>query len=767
MDTALQDQLQTTLSSAYALERELGGGGMSRVFLAEERALGRRVVVKVLSPDLAAGVSADRFKREIMITAQLQHPHIVPILSAGQTDGLPYYTMPYVEGESLRVRLLRVGAMPVAVAVSILRDVARALDFAHSKGIIHRDIKPDNILLTGDIAAVSDFGIGKALLASRVSSDGDSETLTEMGMTLGTPLYMAPEQIAADPELDHRADLYAYGCVAYEMLTGETPFAGRAPAGVFRAHLTDMPASITSIRADVPDTLCNLVADCLEKNPDDRPANAQKIIAVLDTVTSTQSRSWSSPGRLEVPTIVVLPFANVSAEPDNEHFADGLTDEVITDLSAIRTLRVISRQSAMLLKGTSKDVRTIARELGARYVLTGSVRRSGSNLRLTAQLVDAPIDSQLCADKYNGTLDDVFDMQERLSRQIVEALRVRLTPAEDKRLGERPIADARAYESYLMARQQIWSFTAPSLDRALQLVRRAQDIVGDNELLVAAEGLIYWQNVYVGIVPVAQYEEYLEKAEACAAKVFTLKPESSKGYGLRGAIRNNRADPAGAVEDFKQALALDPNDPEALLWLGYGYAVAGQMSLARALMQRLQKVDPLTSINLGMFGMIEMYDGRYDEALHWTQRAVDIDPANPTQRMLHAFMLAANGRRAEAIPIFDAVAGETPLMAWTRFSPAMACALRGDRAGVLEAITPELRAAAQWDDIFSWWAADCFALVDERDAALDFLERAVDFGYINWPFLSQHEPFLANIRSEARFVRLMDRVNRAWEAFEA
>ena len=767
METALQDRLQASLNVAYTLEREIGGGGMSRVFLAEERALGRRVVVKVLSPDLAAGVSAERFKREIMITAQLQHPHIVPILSVGEMGGLPYYTMPFVEGESLRVRLMRVAVMPVAVAVSILRDVARALGFAHSKGIVHRDIKPDNVLLTGNTAAVSDFGIGKALQASRVSSDGDSETLTELGTTLGTPLYMAPEQIAADPDLDHRADLYAFGCLAYEVLTGESPFAGRAPSAVFRAQLTEAPAPIRSKRADVPDPLCNLVARCLEKDPDARPANADEIIAVLDTVASTNTRSWDSPGRVEVPTIVVLPFANISGEPDKEHFADGLTDELITDLSAIRTLRVISRQSAMQLKGTTKDVRTIARELGARYVLTGSVRRSGSNLRLTAQLVDARVDSQLWADKYNGTLDDVFDIQERISRQIVEALRVRLTPSEDKRLAERPIGDVRAYESYLLARQQIWSFTQQSLERALQLVTRAHDIVGENELLCAAEGMIYWQNVNVGIVPVAQYEEYLRKAESCAARVFRLNPQSSKGHGLRGAIRNNRADPAGAMEDFKQALALDPNDPEALLWLGYGYAVAGQMPLARALMERLQRVDPLTSINLGMYGMIEMYDGRYDEALRWTQRAVEIDPSNPTQRMLHAMTLAANGRRDEAIAIFDSVARETPLMAWTRLSPAMACALRGDREGVLKAITPELRAAAQWDDIFSWWAADCFALVDERESALDFLQRAVDFGYINWPFLSQHEPFLANIRSEARFVKLMERVHRAWEAFEA
>src|SRR5690242_8154332 len=739
---------------------------MSRVFLAEERALGRRAVVKVLSPDLAAGVSAERFKREIMITAQLQHPHIVPILSAGQTDGLPYYTMPFVEGESLRVRLMRVGAMPIAVAVSILRDVARALAFAHAKGIIHRDIKPDNILLTGDTAAVSDFGIGKALLASRVTSDDGAETLTEVGMTVGTPLYMAPEQIAADPQLDHRADLYALGCVAYEMLTGESPFAGRGPAAVFRAQLTEPPTPIRSRRADVPDPLCTLVARCLEKDPDDRPANAQEIIGTLDSFASTQTKSWDLPGRSEVPTIAVLPFASVTAEPDNEHFADGLTDEVITDLSAIRTLRVISRQSAMLLKGTSKDIRTIARELGARYVLTGSVRRSGSNLRLTAQLVDARADSQLWAEKYNGSLDDVFDMQERLSRQIVDALRLRLTPAEDKRLAERPIADPRAYESYLLARQQIWSFTAQSLERALQLVRRAKDIVGENELLLAAEGLIYWQHVNVGIVPVTDYEEYLEKAEACVARVFAHNPDSSKGYGLRGAIRNNRADPAGAREDFRKALALDPNDPEALLWLGYGSALAVRVSLARALMERLQKVDPLTSMNLGMYGMIEMYDGRYGEALRWTQRAVDIDPANPTQRMLHALMLAANGRRDEAITILDAVSRETPLMAWTQLAPAMACALRGDRAGVLRTITPELRAAARWDDIFSWWAADCFALVDERDAALDCLERAVEFGYINWPFLSVHEPFLANVRGEPRFVRLMQRVHRAWEAFE-
>jgi serine/threonine protein kinase len=763
LETDLRDQLQTTLSDAYRLERELGGGGMSRVFLAEERALGRRVVVKVLSPDLAAGVNFERFKHEILLTARLQHPHIVPVFATGDTEGLPYYTMPFVEGESLRVRLMRAGAMPIAAAVSILRDVARALEFAHGKGVVHRDVKPDNILLTGNTAAVSDFGIAKALLASHEATV--SAPMTEIGVVIGTPQYMAPEQATADAALDHRVDLYALGCVAYELIAGEPPFSG-STASLIRAHIVDAPPPIATKRADVPEALAALVERCLQKDPDDRPASAREILEVLDNLAAAQARGSASIGETEVTTVVVLPFANVTAEQETDHFADGLTDEVITDLSMIKTLRVISRQSAMRLKGTEKDLRTIARELGARYVLTGSIRRAGSALRITAQLVDARIDAQLWADKFNGTLEDVFEIQERLSRQIVDALRLRLTPAEDRRLAERPIADVRAYEYYLLARQEIWSFNTQSLDHALQLVRRAEDIVGDNELLFVAEGLIYWQHVNVGIVPVSQYDEYLRKAEACAAKVFALNPESSKGHGLRGAIRHNRADPNGAARDYKKALVLDPNDPEALLWLGYHYAASGRSDLARALMDRLQQVDPLTSITLTMYGMVSMFDGNYREALTWTQRAVEIDPANPTSRMIHALMLAANGRREEGVAMLDAVARDGSAMAWARLAPAMACALRGQRDELLRIMTPELRAAAAWDEIFAWWVADCFALVNESETAIDFLERAVEFGFINAPWLSKYEPFLANLRGEPRFGRLMERVTRAWVAFQ-
>jgi len=763
--TSLHDSLQIALSSAYTLERELGGGGMSRVFVAEERALARRVVVKVLSPDLAAGVSAERFRREILLTARLQHPHIVPVLSTGEMNGLPFYTMPFVEGESLRVCLVRTGAMPVVDTVRIVRDVARALDFAHGHGVVHRDIKPENILLAGDSATVTDFGISKALDAAR--TPGHTGTLTELGFAVGTPQYMAPEQISADPDVDHRADLYSLGCVAYEMLVGEPPFAGVGPTALLRAHLVQNPELVSAKRADVPEALCMLIAGLLAKDPANRPPTARDVLAILDGAAMTPSGNVSSvalPG--EMKSVAVLPFTNMSANPESEHFADGLTDEIITDLSMLKTLRVISRQSAMRLKGTDKDVRTIARELGTRYVLTGGIRTAGSNLRVTAQLVDATADAPLWADKYSGTLDDVFDIQERLSRQIVDALRLRLTPDEDRRLAERPIADMRAYEFYLLARQQIWSFTKPSLDRALQLIRQAQDLVGENELLLTAEGLIYWQHVNVGLVPVDQYEEYLSNAEACANRIFELNPDSSKAYGLRGAIRNNRADAAGSRADFKKALVFDQNDPEALLWLGYHYAVAGRVPMARALMDRLQRVDPLTSINLAMYGIVAMCDGDYDEAMRWTQRSVDVDPGNPTHRMLLAQTLAANGRKEEAIAILHRVSSDAPAMAWARLASALGFALAGDRQQVLNVLTPDLREAARWDDIFSWWMADSFALVGETEAAIDSVERMIDLGIVNYPFLAEYEPFFTPLRSEPRFGRLVEQARERWNAFE-
>ena len=277
-------QLQATLGSAYTLERELGGGGMSRVFLAEETALGRKVVVKVLPQDVTAGVNVERFRREILMSAKLQHPHIVPVLATGEMNGIPYYTMPFVEGESLRAQLVRSGAMSVTQAVGVLRDVAKALAYAHDHGVAHRDIKPDNILLSGGSATVADFGIAKAISAARGDTPGG--TLTQVGTSLGTPAYMSPEQAAADPATNHRADIYAFGCVAYEVLAGRPPFVAKTPQRLLAAQMGDKPQPITEVRADTPPALADLVMKCLEKDADARPQNAGEMVRVLESVTS-------------------------------------------------------------------------------------------------------------------------------------------------------------------------------------------------------------------------------------------------------------------------------------------------------------------------------------------------------------------------------------------------------------------------------------------------------------------------------------------------
>ena len=289
----LRDELEASLGELYSIEQELGGGGMSRVFLAKETSLGRRVVVKVLPKELTGGVNVDRFRREIVLAAQLQHPHIVTLLSTGQVGGVPYYTMPYEEGRSLRSHLRDNGALPIAEVVGLLGDVAKALSFAHERGVIHRDIKPDNILVCGGAAVVSDFGIAKAVSEAKDQPPPreTGESLTQIGMSVGTPTYMAPEQAAADPDVDHRADIYSFGITAYEMLTGRPPFFDSSPRKLLAAHLTEAPEPVVARRPDTPPALAAMVMSCLEKEPADRPQTAKALLHVLEIVGAGEQRA--------------------------------------------------------------------------------------------------------------------------------------------------------------------------------------------------------------------------------------------------------------------------------------------------------------------------------------------------------------------------------------------------------------------------------------------------------------------------------------------
>ncbi|MEO7042034.1 MAG: serine/threonine-protein kinase, partial [Gemmatimonadaceae bacterium] len=380
------DQLRTTLSGSYTFERELGGGGMSRVFLAREVALGRDVVIKVLTTTLSQDVSAERFAREIQVAAALQQANIVPLLATGTADGIPYYVMPYVQGESLRARLIQQPKLTIAECIGILRDVARALNYAHARGVVHRDIKPDNILLSGDTAVVTDFGIAKAVSAARTAAE--PANLTQTGTSLGTPAYMAPEQIAGDPMVDNRADIYAWGVVAWEILGGKHPFADRtSPQAMIAAHMSTTAPSVTTLRPDTPAALSDLIRRCLEKDPSKRPGSAAELLQSLDSVSGGGSSRrttliWSSAAALvavavliaglyfvragsagspnvgnssEVKSIAVLPIENLGGDSTTEYLADGMTSELSSALTKIPGLQVTADLSASRFKNKHVD----------------------------------------------------------------------------------------------------------------------------------------------------------------------------------------------------------------------------------------------------------------------------------------------------------------------------------------------------------------------------------------------------------------------------
>ena len=463
-------------------------------------------------------------------------------------------------------------------------------------------------------------------------------------------------------------------------------------------------------------------------------------------------------------SIVVLPFKNISPEEGQEYFSDGITDEVISDLSRIRTLRVISRSSAMTYKGSTKTVPEIARDLNVRYVLEGSVRKAGDNLKITAQLIEAEGDTHLWTEKFVGSLADVFDIQEKVSRAIVIALKQKLAPDEEKTISERPIQNLRAYESYLIARRDMYQCSEESMERALQSLTHALEIYGENSLLYAAMGLVHLQLYNMGF---RTTEETLKKSERFLDRIIALEPESSHRYHLMGTIERSRGYPQKAVRSLKKAVDLDPNDPDTLGWLGNLLSLyMGRPDLGKLYIKRLIEIDPLVAWNYCAASAYYLAKGKLDRALFMIQKSVQMDPADRNFRFWESWYLAANDRTKEAIEIIDRISGNghhdlvALLCTFWRF------ALQGEKDKALQALTKPEREILWNDPEGPWLMADYFALLNEKTEALSWLERAVARGWANYPLFSKIDPFLANLRSEERFQKLMERVKREWENFE-
>ena len=644
--------LSAALADRYRLERELGHGGMATVYLAQDLKHDRAVALKVLKPELAHALGPERFLREIQVTAQLDHPHILPLLDSGDAGGFLYYVMPYVQGETLRTRLMRAKQLPLDDALQIAAEVADALNYAHGQGIVHRDIKPENLLLAGRHVRVADFGIARAVTAA----GGDS--LTATGVAIGTPAYMSPEQAGGSKDVDGRSDLYSLGCVLYEMLAGHPPFTGGTAHEILARHSMDAVPSLAAARPTVPEGLERAIATALAKVPADRFSTAAQFADALarrgSSATVGAARSSRRVARLAViavagmvtvggailmlrpspkapgyarTAIAVLPFQNLSAQGPHAYFAGGLQDELLTQLSKVAALKVISRTSVMGYESTKTPLRQIASELGVGSVVEGSVQIEGSRLRVNVQLIDAATDAPVWAERYDRTLDDAFAIQSDVAQRIVAAVGAALSDAEQQRLAAVPTANAEAYRLYLQGREYLIrpGFLRRNEEIAQQLFETALARDPGFALAHAALSEVHGRMFWFRYDP-SPAREARQRAEAEAA--LRLAPELPQAHVAMGLAHFwGRRDYRRALEEFRVALKGLPNDARVWQFIGTVHRRLGNWDEVLAAFEKATQLNPRDAqLFFGFGGYTYQLMHRYADAVRAYNRALTLVP---------------------------------------------------------------------------------------------------------------------------------------------
>jgi serine/threonine-protein kinase len=750
--------LSTALADRYQLEDELGRGGMAVVYAARDARHSRRVALKVLSLEASALRGAERFQQEIRITAGLSHPHIVPVFDSGEIAGRLYYVMPLVEGETLRARLQREGRLGIGESVRIAREVADALGYAHQAGIVHRDIKPENILLAHGHALVADFGI------ARPSGTGEGERLTMTGMLVGTPDYMSPEQLLDDAPPGPTADIYALGCVLFEMLTGAPPLGGPTYQATVARRLSSPAPRVRDARPEVSITLDAAVGSALAPEPADRFVSVVAMAAALGEAT----RSDPIASQPEV-SLVVRPFDPVGGDLDVAEFADGLTEEVIGDLSRVSGLRSISRTSAMRLKGTALDPRRIGRDYSVRYVVTGSVRRAGPRVRVATEIVDTVLDSPVWSGRFDGSTEDPFDIQERVARGIVEALQVKLTAAEERLLSTRPIADPRAADCLRQARAGIISFSRDGLERAEALIRRGIDLVGDNAHLFTGMGMaeFQWVNAGFEIRDRAAITARLAKAREWLRRAIALEPELPDAHVATAWMDLSRGDLTAAILHCRRAIRVEPGHAFAHSLLSIAYALLSRQDDLRRTLDRLQALDPWESWGILASAALASLDGDRGARDRHIDRAMGIAPS-PLVYFYAATILAQDAELDAATHIWARCQEDPEEDLGAHFCLAAVAGVRGDPTlarslAVKRDQTPAISDDPQW----TWYTAEILALSGEHELAVTTLAEAVRQGFWNPLMLEGRDATLRPLMSNPRYPPIVAEARRGALALQA
>ncbi|HEX3865303.1 MAG TPA: protein kinase, partial [Gemmatimonadaceae bacterium] len=656
----LIDRIRPPLAALYDIERLLAVGGMAYVYVARDLKHDRKVALKVLSPELGPSVGASRFVREIRFAARLTHPHILPVLDSGETAGLPFYVMPFVEGESLRDRLDRERTIDLDAALRIAKEIADALAYAHAAGIVHRDIKPENILLFDGHALIADFGIARAISAAT-----DGSTVTGVGIAVGTPAYMSPEQASGDDNVDGRSDVYSLATVFFEMLSGVTPFADRSPINMITKRLTQAAPRLDTRRPDLPREMVDAVAIGLSILPSGRPATISAFSNSLSggarhpTVTGPTPRAIASQsfisrqitaGDSTLPSVAVLPFSNLSSDPENEFFSDGITEEIIGALTKRRTLRVAARTSSFAFKGKVQDIRGIAEQLGVSTILDGSVRRAGSRVRVRAQLTDAQSGFEIWTDQLDRELDDVFAIQDEIADSIANALQATLLGGSIQVSGES--LSGEVYEEYLRGRHALNQRTESELHRAVQFFTRATDREPDFALAFAglADALLI-----LGIYGAERPNDVMPLAREAAQRALSLDPSLAEAYATLGAVRAVYDwDWRRAEDAFQRAIALGPRSPNAYQRYSMNCLVAlGRFDEAKRAVDRARYLDPLSLVMRASAGVIRLLAGEPGPAVTELDRALELDEQFSMAHYFKGAALRELGRYGESMVSYE------------------------------------------------------------------------------------------------------------------
>ena len=689
---------------------------MATVYLARDVKHGRQVAVKVLRPELVASLGTERFLREIAIAARLHHPHILPLYDSGEAYGpdqsgpLLYYVMPYVDGESLRDRLDREKQLPLDDALRIAHEVADALSYAHSHDVVHRDIKPGNILFEAGHAVVTDFGIALAVSAA------GKERVTEPGAYVGTPEYMSPEQATGEQELDGRSDVYSLACVLYEMLAGQPPFVGPNARAVIARHITDPVPPLATVRPNVGAGLEWVVTKALAKVPADRFSTASEFVDALATRGVDRGTSTAR-------SIAVLAFANMSADPENEYLSDGISEEIINALAKIEGVRVASRTSAFSFKGKAEDIRTIGERLNVSTVLEGSVRRAGDRLRIVAQLVNVADGYHLWSERYDREMEDVFAIQDEIAQNIAGVLRVILSEDERRAIQKVPTADVEAYDYYLRGRQYFHQFRNRSLLYARQMFSRAIEV--DSDYALAHAGVADCCSVMYMYFEAS--EANLEHADAASLKALALDPDLAEAHTARGLAVSLSKRHDEAAREFETAIRLNPKLFEAHYFYARACFQQGKLEQALQLFQQACQVREdyqaglLLATTYAAMDRKKEAEAAYRRALQVAERHLELNPDDARALTMGAVALGRAGQRARSL----------------------------DWAERALAIEPE-------DAVVLYAVACLYGVLEETDKAIACLGEAIEHGFGNRKWM-EHDPDLDSLRGDPRFEALLQR----------